>query len=48
MHSVAIAIFIISYAGIALGTIPGLALDRTGISLFGAIAMVCADTNGEA
>lgn len=40
MHSIAIAIFIISYVGIAIGNIPGLALDRTGIALLGAIAMI--------
>ncbi len=37
-----LAIFIISYAGIALGRFPGLAMDRTGIALLGAIAMVVA------
>lgn len=40
MHSVAISIFIVSYVGIAIGSIPGLALDRTGIALLGAIAMI--------
>lgn len=35
-----IAIFLITYAGVALGRIPGLMLDRTGIALLGAIAMV--------
>jgi Na+/H+ antiporter NhaD/arsenite permease-like protein len=40
MHSIAVAIFIVSYVGIAIGTIPGLALDRTGIALLGAIAMI--------
>ena len=34
------AIFVLTYVGIALGRIPGLALDRTGIALLGAIAMV--------
>lgn len=34
------AIFFITYAGVALGGIPGLALDRTGIALLGAIAIV--------
>lgn len=33
-------IFLLTYAGIALGHFPGLALDRTGIALLGAIAMV--------
>jgi Na+/H+ antiporter NhaD/arsenite permease-like protein len=36
----ALVIFVVSYAGIALGRIPGLALDRLGIALLGAIAMV--------
>ena len=36
----ALVIFSISYIGIALGRIPGLALDRVGIALLGAIAMV--------
>jgi Na+/H+ antiporter NhaD/arsenite permease-like protein len=40
MHSTAFIIFLITYAGIAVGGIPGLALDRTGIALLGAIAMV--------
>lgn len=35
-----LVIFIASYAGIALGAIPGLAIDRTGVALLGAIAMV--------
>ncbi|MDA8387192.1 MAG: anion transporter [Nitrospiraceae bacterium] len=34
------AIFAATYLGIALGRVPGLALDRTGIALLGAIAMV--------
>lgn len=33
-------IFFITYAGVALGGIPRLAIDRTGIALLGAIAMV--------
>lgn len=33
-------IFIVTYAGVALGTLPGLAIDRTGIALLGAIAVV--------
>jgi Na+/H+ antiporter NhaD/arsenite permease-like protein len=35
-----IVIFCVTYAGIAIGGIPGLALDRTGIALLGAIAML--------
>ncbi|MFZ5761694.1 MAG: anion transporter [Thermodesulfobacteriota bacterium] len=35
-----VVIFCITYGGVALGRIPGLMLDRTGIALLGAIAMV--------
>ncbi|MEW6593358.1 MAG: anion transporter [Thermodesulfobacteriota bacterium] len=35
-----VIIFCLTYAGVALGRIPGLMLDRTGIALLGAIAMV--------
>jgi len=38
--NVALVIFLVTYFGVALGRIPGLALDRTGIALLGAIAMV--------
>ncbi len=40
MHLLATSIFIATYAGIAIGDIPGFALDRTGIALLGAIAML--------
>jgi len=40
MHALAVAIFITTYAGVAIGRIPGLALDRTGLALLGAIAML--------
>jgi len=33
-------IFCLTYAGVAIGRIPGLRLDRTGIAILGAIAMV--------
>jgi Na+/H+ antiporter NhaD/arsenite permease-like protein len=36
----AATIFIMTYIGIALGRIPGLVIDRVGIALIGAIAMV--------
>jgi Na+/H+ antiporter NhaD/arsenite permease-like protein len=36
----AATIFIITYIGIAIGRIPGLVIDRVGIALLGAIAMV--------
>ena len=39
-HVTALVIFTVSYLGIALGHVPGLALDRVGIALLGAIAMV--------
>ncbi|BBO76320.1 transporter [Desulfosarcina widdelii] len=35
-----ITLFLITYVGIALGKVPGLAIDRVGIALLGAIAMV--------
>lgn len=35
-------VFVVTYIGVALGGIPGLALDRTGVALLGAIAMVVA------
>ncbi|MGO9572671.1 MAG: SLC13 family permease [Desulfomonilaceae bacterium] len=37
---IAATIFFLAYTGIALGSIPGLAIDRTGIALLGAIAML--------
>jgi Na+/H+ antiporter NhaD/arsenite permease-like protein len=37
-----LSIFIAAYLGVALGRIPGLMLDRTGIALMGAIAMIVA------
>lgn len=37
---IAAVIFTLTYVGIALGKIPGAGLDRTGIALLGAIAMV--------
>ncbi len=36
----ALVIFLVSYLGIAMGRIPGLAADRVGIAILGAIAMV--------
>jgi Na+/H+ antiporter NhaD/arsenite permease-like protein len=37
---IAAIIFLLTYTGIALGSIPGLAIDRTGIALLGAIGML--------
>lgn len=42
MNSLTLIIFLITYTGVAIGGIPGLALDRTGIALLGAIGMVAA------
>jgi Na+/H+ antiporter NhaD/arsenite permease-like protein len=39
---IALTIFLVSYIGIAFGSFPGLAVDRTGIALLGAIAMLAA------
>jgi Na+/H+ antiporter NhaD/arsenite permease-like protein len=40
----ALVIFSLTYLGIALGKIPGLALDRVGLALLGAIAMIVSGT----
>ncbi len=40
MDTLTLIIFLATYTGIAIGEIPGLALDRTGIAILGAIAMV--------
>jgi Na+/H+ antiporter NhaD/arsenite permease-like protein len=40
MIAIAATVFILTYAGVALGRVPGLMLDRTGIALLGAMAMV--------
>ena len=37
-----VSVFIIVYAGMILGEIPGLALDRSGIALLGAIVILAA------
>lgn len=39
-----LAIFLFTYAGIAIGRIPGFKVDRTGVALIGAIAMLVAGT----
>jgi Na+/H+ antiporter NhaD/arsenite permease-like protein len=44
---IAAVIFFITYIGIALGSIPWLAIDRTGIALLGAIAMLTTGTLSE-
>ncbi len=47
-ENIAIIIFLASYTGIAFGSIPGLAIDRTGIALLGAIAMLATGIMTEA
>ncbi len=44
----ALAIFGLTYAGVAVGTLPGLAIDRTGLALLGAILMVAVGVVSEA
>ena len=41
-HLLCVLIFCFTYCGIAVGGVPGLTIDRTGIALLGAIAMVVA------
>ncbi|MBN1268278.1 MAG: anion transporter [Kiritimatiellae bacterium] len=43
-----LTIFVLTYLGIALGEVPGLKLDRTGMALLGALAMVVAGVLSEA
>lgn len=40
MADLALIIFLLTYTGVAIGRVPGLAMDRTGIALLGAIALV--------
>ena len=47
LEIIAAVIFFMTYAGIALGSIPGLAIDRTGIALLGAIAILITGTLSE-
>jgi Na+/H+ antiporter NhaD/arsenite permease-like protein len=39
-HQLTVLIFTVTYIGIAVGRVPGLLIDRTGIALVGAITMV--------
>lgn len=43
MDTVVVAVFVTVYAGMVLGRLPGLALDRTGLALLGAIALVATE-----
>lgn len=40
MGAAALLILILTYAGVAIGRIPGLRLDRAGIALLGGAAMI--------
>ena len=40
MDLLVLSVFILVYAGMILGEIPGLALDRSGIALLGAIVIL--------
>ena len=42
---VVLAIFVLTYLGLAVGRIPGLKLNRTGFALLGAVAMMVASGN---
>jgi Na+/H+ antiporter NhaD/arsenite permease-like protein len=44
VNSVALAVFAAVYIGMILGRWPGLAIDRTGIALLGAIVLVATET----
>lgn len=43
MDTLTIIVFLIVYLGMILGRIPGLALDRTGVALLGAIVLLAAE-----
>jgi Na+/H+ antiporter NhaD/arsenite permease-like protein len=43
MDVVVVSVFVFVYAGMVLGEIPGLALDRTGVALLGAIVLIATD-----
>jgi Na+/H+ antiporter NhaD/arsenite permease-like protein len=43
---VVVAVFVLVYAGMMLGGLPGLAIDRTGVALLGAITLVATDRLG--
>lgn len=43
MAEIVVAVFIATYLGMAAGQVPGLKLDRSGIALIGAIALIAID-----
>lgn len=40
MTTLAVAVFVLTYMGMALGRVPGLAIDRTGVALLGLIVLL--------
>jgi Na+/H+ antiporter NhaD/arsenite permease-like protein len=42
--NISVVVFVLVYLGMALGGVPGLALDRTGITLLGMIALIGSGT----
>ena len=40
MTTLAVTVFILVYIGMALGRVPGLAVDRTGVALLGLIVLL--------
>ena len=45
-HAIALAAFVGSYAGLGLGRVPGFRVDRTGVAIIGAAAMVVSGALG--
>ncbi|MCX7303684.1 MAG: SLC13 family permease [Hyphomicrobiales bacterium] len=43
MTTLSVAVFVLVYLGMALGRIPGLAVDRTGVALLGLIALLASE-----
>ena len=40
MTTLAVTVFVLVYVGMALGRVPGLAIDRTGVALLGLIVLL--------
>ena len=40
MTTLAVTVFVLTYVGMALGRVPGLAIDRTGVALLGLIVLL--------
>jgi Na+/H+ antiporter NhaD/arsenite permease-like protein len=43
VDTIVLVVFVVVYLGMLLGEIPGLALDRTGVALLGALALVATE-----